>query len=921
MRLPFDTILVINLERRPDKYERMISRIKELGLDKHAKVIRVDAVDGTIINNQWLDVNGVKPLPDYYDSYRGRGITMGEIGCSVSHHKCWEMIAEEGGSIGSALILEDDAQFHPDFIKQIQEINNTVKDYSWELFYLGRKRINMVDEKEVFPGIVIPEFSYWCLSYIVNKSGAKKLINSNFTKGIIPADEFVPMMIGKPNIVCQKYIQNYNLDILPALALTDSIIKPENLAFVSSETEKTDVYFENKFYSDGIDRFMLITVATEENDQLDRFRKSCEYYGVPYKILGLGEEWNGGEAENGVLKGFGGGQKVNLLRKELKSWLEIKNHIIMFTDSYDVVLLQNPQEILSKFRQFQRPIVFSAEKTCWPSSYLAEKYPESQTEYKYLNSGGFIGYVDSILELIKDEIGDKDDDQLYYTEKYLSSLAQFTPDKKIIDKIPENEYPIGDSNSRIGWMSEPVFDQEIKTYLKNQFSPDAKILDIGAGDGKWSYVLGDYFKNIDAIEIFEEYKERYNLEEKYKKVFIGDFTEFDFDYYDVLILGDVFEHITEQAAKEWLNKVKRKCKDIIVVVPFEYEQNWDGKYENKWGHHHQPNLNVQSMRESYPELTLYEWVDKPDSIGKGKGFGMYVKSYGYQMSPNIFLDTNQFIFQTLNNAINDIEIDVIGKVRNTVTDNYPSVIHANGPKECKDFLNNKSNYMYGNYDFVYGNKSTLTVIDKEELTVNIGVFFFHEVKDINQTLDQVSILKYPKNKISLKLYYNDNNDIYKLEKFVKLNKDFYESIEIIYSESTIESRVNFLDDSTHDYHLMMDSNYIFRNTNGIEYLMDVNKKIVSPMIVSETSSFVNFHTNDMDNKFKYMSYSEKGLWTVEIISGIILIQKEFVGEVRESLLKTTNHSDGDWDIKMSENLRSNGNFLYICNNHYFGSII
>ncbi len=921
MRLPFDTILVINLERRPDKYERMMSRIKELGLDKHAKVIRVDAVDGTIINNQWLDVNGIKPLPDYYDSYRGRGITMGEIGCSVSHHKCWEMIAEEGGSIGSALILEDDAQFHPDFIKQIQEINNTVKDYSWELFYLGRKRINMVDEKEVFPGIVVPEFSYWCLSYIVNKSGAKKLINSNFTKGIIPADEFVPMMIGKPNIVCQKYVQNYNLDILPALALTDSIIKPENMAFVSSETEKTDVFFENKFYNDGIDRFMLITVGTEENDQLDRFRKSCEYYGVPYKILGLGEEWNGGEAENGVLKGFGGGQKVNLLRKELKSWLEIKNHIIMFTDSYDVVLLQNPQEILSKFRQFQRPIVFSSEKTCWPSPDLSEKYPESQTEYKYLNSGGFIGYVDSILELIKDEIGDKDDDQLYYTEKYLSSLAQFTPDKKIIDKIPENEYPIGDSNSRIGWMSEPVFDQEIKTYLKNQFSPDAKILDIGAGDGKWSYVLGDYFKNMDAIEIFEEYKERYNLEEKYKKVFIGDFTEFEFDYYDVLILGDVFEHITEQSAKEWLNKVKRKCKDIIVVVPFEYEQNWDGKYENKWGHHHQPNLNVQSMRESYPELTLYEWVDKSDSTGKGKGFGMYVKSYGYHMSPNIFLDTNQFMFQTLNDAINDIEIDVIGKVRNTVTDNYPSVIHANGPKECKDFLNNKSNYMYGNYDFVYGNKSTLTVIDKAELTVNIGVFFFHEVKDINQTLDQVSILKYPKNKISLKLYYNDNNDIYKLEKFVKLNKHLYESIEIIYSESTIESRVNFLEDSTHDYHLMMDSNYIFRNTNGIEYLMDVNKKIVSPMIVSETSSFVNFHTNDMDNKFKYMSYSEKGLWTVEIISGIILIQKEFVGEVRESLLKTTNHSDGDWDIKMSENLRSNGNFLYICNNHYFGSII
>ena len=919
MKLPFDTILVINLQRRPDKYERMMSRIKELGLDKHAKVIRVDAIDGTIIDNKWIEDNGIKPLPDYYDSYRGRGITMGEIGCSLSHHKCWEMIANE--SIESALILEDDAQFHPDFIKQIQEVQETTKDYPWELFYLGRKRINMVDEQEVFPGIVIPEFSYWCLSYIVNKKGAKKLVSSNFTKAVIPADEFVPMMIGKPNIVCQKYVSNYKLDILPTLALTDSIVKPETMAFVSSETEKTDVYFENKFYGDGIDQFMLITVATEENDQLDRFRKSCEYYGVPYKILGLGEEWNGGEAENGVLKGFGGGQKVNLLRRELESWEELKNHIIMFTDSYDVVVLQNPQEMLNKFREFKRPIVFSAEKTCWPSTELVEKYPESLTDYKYLNSGGFIGYADKIIELIKDEIDDKDDDQLYYTEKYLSSLTWFIPEKKVIEKIPENNYPIGKSNSRIGWMSEPIFDEEIKSYLTDNFTPDSKILDIGAGDGKWSYVLGDYFKNMDAIEIFEEYRERYDLDEKYKNVFIGDFTEFDFDYYDVLILGDVFEHIPEQTAKEWLSKVKGKCKEIIVVVPFEYEQNWDGEYENKWGHHHQPKLNVQNMLDKYSELTLRQWVDKPDSTGKGNGFGLYVKTYGHHVSPNIFLDTYQFMFQTLNEAIDDIEIDVIGKVRNIKTNNYPSVIHANGPKESKDFLNNKSNYMYGNYDFVYGNKSTLTVVDKTQLTVNLGIFFFHNVKDINQTLDQVSILKYPKNKISLTLYYNDVNDLYKLEKFVKNNEHHYESVQIVYSESNIEGRVSFLQDSTHDYHLMMDSNYIFRNTSGIEYLMDANKKIVSPMIVSETSSFVNFHTNDSDNKLKYMSYNDRGLWVVEIISGIVLIQKEFVGEVRQSLLKTTNHSDGDWDIKMSENLRSNGNFLYICNNHYFGSII
>jgi hypothetical protein len=173
------------------------------------------------------------------------------------------------------------------------------------------------------------------------------------------------------------------------------------------------------------------------------------------------------------------------------------------------------------------------------------------------------------------------------------------------------------------------------------------------------------------------------------------------------------------------------------------------------------------MVEKYPELSLTHWVDKPDSTGKGSGFGMYVKTYGYHLTTKIFLDTNQFIFQTLNNAIDDIEIDVIGKVRNKVTENYPSVIHANGPKESKDYLNNKSNYMYGNYDYVYGNKSTLNTIDKTELTISIGVFFYHDLKDINQTLDQIYFLKYPKNKTSLKLYYKDSDHLYKLEKFQK----------------------------------------------------------------------------------------------------------------------------------------------------------
>jgi hypothetical protein len=179
------------------------------------------------------------------------------------------------------------------------------------------------------------------------------------------------------------------------------------------------MYFKNNFYSDGIDKFVVITVATEENENLARFRKSCSFYKVPYIVLGLGDDWKSGGAENGVLLEPGGAQKIIYLRDELKSWPELEDHIVMFTDSYDVVFSSGPEEILQKFRNTDAQIVFSAEKTCWPNEELSDQYPEVISEYRFLNSGGFIGYANQIMSLIDQEVDITYDDQLFYTEKFL----------------------------------------------------------------------------------------------------------------------------------------------------------------------------------------------------------------------------------------------------------------------------------------------------------------------------------------------------------------------------------------------------------------------------------------------------------------------------------------------------------------------
>ena len=98
--------------------------------------------------------------------------------------------------------------------------------------------------------------------------------------------------------------------------------------------------------------------------------RSAEKNQLAVKVLGMGEEWKGGDMANSV----GGGQKVLIMRKALESYKDDAEMIIMFTDSYDVLFNANQQQILEKFHQFEARVVFSAEGFCWPDDQLASEY-------------------------------------------------------------------------------------------------------------------------------------------------------------------------------------------------------------------------------------------------------------------------------------------------------------------------------------------------------------------------------------------------------------------------------------------------------------------------------------------------------------------------------------------------------------------
>lgn len=166
-----------------------------------------------------------------------------------------------------------------------------------------------------------------------------------------------------------------------------------------------------------------IGVSQHKTDGVLRFEHFCQSFNLSYQILGNGKMWRGGDMSAGV----GGGQKINEVLEAIKN---MDNRLILLCDTFDLFPLASSKEIIDKFNNLcdKNSVLFSSEVFCWPNSELSESYPETNTKYRYLNSGSIMGYRDNIYRMINNEsIKDNDDDQLFFTLKYLSG------DKIVLD--------------------------------------------------------------------------------------------------------------------------------------------------------------------------------------------------------------------------------------------------------------------------------------------------------------------------------------------------------------------------------------------------------------------------------------------------------------------------------------------------------
>tara|TARA_R110001592_G_scaffold59740_2_gene181344 strand:+ start:2933 stop:3439 length:507 start_codon:yes stop_codon:yes gene_type:complete len=146
------------------------------------------------------------------------------------------------------------------------------------------------------------------------------------------------------------------------------------------------------------------------------------------------------------------------------------------------------------------------------------------------------------------------------------------------------------------------FKIQIRYFFQKSIPKGTRILDVGPGAGTYWKALNDLGYNMDCIEIHKPYIKEFKLKEKYSNVFEGNIMDFDISNYDVIILGDILEHLSINDATHLINNISEQQKKCLVAVPYEMEQ---GEYKgNVYETHLQADLTPEIMLDRYPNLKL-----------------------------------------------------------------------------------------------------------------------------------------------------------------------------------------------------------------------------------------------------------------------------------------------------------------------------
>lgn len=184
-------VLLINLKHSKDRLQKISSRLSELKIDFE----RIEASDGSILSDEEY-----KSLTYPYNHpcriRFTRELTKGEVGCFISHRKCWQKLVDSNESY--AVILEDDLYISDEAKQFLSNLDWLPKDIGLirlSSFSSTNNRLFIKDKSvlKTHEDYLIAKTLRYAIGtqcYIISKEFAKKAIEMS-EKFECPVDEFL----------------------------------------------------------------------------------------------------------------------------------------------------------------------------------------------------------------------------------------------------------------------------------------------------------------------------------------------------------------------------------------------------------------------------------------------------------------------------------------------------------------------------------------------------------------------------------------------------------------------------------------------------------------------------------------------------------------------------------------------------------
>ena len=156
-------------------------------------------------------------------------------------------------------------------------------------------------------------------------------------------------------------------------------------------------------------------------------------------------------------------------------------------------------------------------------------------------------------------------------------------------------YEIFDEEKRL---QSPAAQVEFLTtvhYVERYLQPGARILDVGAGTGAYSFYFAEKGYHVDALELAdknvrvfqEKMQDRNELDLTLRQGNAVDLSAYDNDSYDVVLLFGPLYHLHSQDDRfHCMEEAKRVCKpdgviffafinnDMVVLTELDYDEHW-----------------------------------------------------------------------------------------------------------------------------------------------------------------------------------------------------------------------------------------------------------------------------------------------------------------------------------------------------------